>query len=196
MPRSLVDPNARMLNHAEFVYPPGDRALAKRLFEDLGCRVLDPQTDPVPEALGPAGGAYLIVYLDQSCEDLFDNVFYLSEVPSAQWEFEQQLGAALAGDEKLAGAHAAYREQRRDLPQATTHLGLAFPSTEALEAVMEGLASDEALAGRIHLSKVYRPGGPGSQDDRVVQSFVHTDICSNGLICFGQQFELQVRLDV
>ena len=40
------------------------------------------------------------------------------------------------------------------------------------------------------------PGEPDSADDRVVQAFLHTDICSNSLLTTGQQFELQVRLDL
>ena len=41
-----------------------------------------------------------------------------------------------------------------------------------------------------------RESEPGAVDDRVVQSFVETDLCSNGLLLFGQRFELQVRLDL
>ena len=76
-----------------------------------------------------------------------------------------------------------------------THLGLAFPSVSELEAAVDTLANDAALAPRIRQSKIYRPGEPDSADDRVVQAFLHTDICSNSLLTTGQQFELQVRLD-
>ena len=64
--RPLERPNARLLNHCEFVYAPGDRARVRLLFEGLGFRVLDPQTDPTPAHLGPAAGPYLIVYLDEA----------------------------------------------------------------------------------------------------------------------------------
>ena len=184
-----------MLNHAEFVYPPGDRALARHLFEALGCRVVDPQTDPIPEALGPAAGPYLIVYLDKACEDVIDNVMYVSEVPAAQWEFEQHLREVIAQDKELVRKRDAMRDQYTTLPQAMTHLGLAFPCVEDLDATVKSLAEDRELAGRIELSPVFRPGGGGGLDDRIVQTFVHTDICSNGLLCVGQRFELQVRLD-
>ena len=133
--------------------------------------------------------------LNPACDDPIDNVFYVSEVPPAQWAFEQHLSEAIAKDEELARKRDVMREQYGTLPQAMTHLGVAFPSVEQLDATVKSLGEDPALAGRIELSKVYRPGGGGDLDDRIVQTFVQTDICSNGLLCVGQRFELQVRLD-
>ena len=80
-------------------------------------------------------------------------------------------------------------------PQAMTHFGVAYPSAEEVDEAMEKLASNPDLKDRISLSNVFRPGGPGSVDDRVVQAFVYTDIIAVGLLCAGQQIELQVRLD-
>ena len=86
--RPLDRPGARMLNHVELAYAPGERALARQLLEALGFRVIDPQTDPIPENLGPAAAPYLIVYLDSDDGDVFDNVMYASQANEAQWRFE------------------------------------------------------------------------------------------------------------
>ena len=195
MARALAAPHARLLNHAEFVYAPGDRALTSRLFEALGCRVVDPQRGTSPDNLGPAASPYLIIYLDRGDDDVIDNVFYASEVTPAQWRFELALREQLASDAPLAEAARTQRAQFARTPHAMTHLGLALPSVSELEAAVDTLAKDETLAPRVQRSKIYRPGEPDSADDRVVQAFLHTDICSNHLLTTGQQFELQVRLD-
>lgn len=193
--RPLKRPGARLLNHIELVYAPGERALARTLLEGLGFRVLDPQTDPLPPELGPAAGPYLIVFVDPADDDLIDNVLYASEAGPAQWRFEQALRTRMNEDEELARLHRELRGAYPDLPQAMTHFGVAYPSAEEIDDVMATLAATPALQGRISLSDVFRPGDPGSVDDRVVQGFVYTDIVSVGLLAGGQQIELQVRLD-
>jgi len=196
MRRPLNRPGARLLNHIELVYPPGDRSLARALLEGLGFRVLDPQTDhPLPANLGPAADPYLIVYLDPSDEDLIDNVLYASEAGEAQWRFEEALRARMQDDQELAALHHELRSAYSGMPQAMTHFGVAYPNADEVDAAMARLASKPELEGRIRLSDVFRPGDPGSVDDRVVQGFVYTDILSVGLLAGGQQIELQVRLD-
>ncbi len=193
--RPLTTSAARMLNHVEFVYAPGDRPLVRQLFEALGFRVLDPQTDPTPEALGPAAGPYLIVFLDPDNEDLIDNVAYASEVGEAQWRFESAIRDQMAADATLAEHHAAFKATYAKQPQAMTHVGVGYPSADEVKSAMKQLTSNPKLAERLELSDVFMPGDPGSVDDRVVQAFVYTDLISVGLLCGGQQIELQVRLD-
>jgi hypothetical protein len=193
--RPLSNPTARMLNHVEFVYAPGDRALVRKLFEALGFRVLDPQTDPTPAALGPAAGPYLIVFLDPDNEDLIDNVLYASEASEAQWQFESAIRDRLAADAAFAEQHTALRSAYAELPQAMTHVGIGYPNADEVKTAMKRLSTTPDLSERIELSDVFMPGGPGSVDDRVVQAFVYTDLISVGLLCGGQQIELQVRLD-
>lgn len=193
--RPLTHPTARMLNHVEFAYAPGDRLLVRGLFEALGFRVLDPQTDPLPENLGPAAAPYLIVFLDPDSEDLIDNVMYASEVSDAQWRFESSLREHLAADTDFAERHAAYRAEYAQRPQAMMHVGVGYPNAEEVRAAMKRLAASPELSKRLELSEVFEPGGPGSVDDRVIQAFVYTDLISVGLLCGGQQIELQVRLD-
>lgn len=193
--RPLDRPGMHLLNHVEFVYAPGERALVRDFLEALGLRVLDPQTDPVPPELGPAGGPYLIVYLAAGDDDLIDNVVYASEARPEQWALEQALRERLAEDDALRALHERHRAAYAQMPQAMTHVGLAYPSTEAVKEAVGKLAATPALRDRITLSDVFEPGHPGSVDDRVTQAFVHTDLLSVGLLLGGQQFELQVRLD-
>lgn len=184
-----------MLNHVEFVYAPGDRPLVRRLFEALGFRVLDPQTDPTPKELGPAAGPYLIVFLDPDHGDLIDNVLYASEASDAQWRFESAIRDQLETNAEFAASHAAFRAAYSALPQAMTHVGVGYPNAQEIKTAIERISATPDLARRVELSEVYEPGGPGSVDDRVVQAFVYTDLISVGLLCGGQQIELQVRLD-
>ena len=193
--RPLDRPGVHLLNHVEFVYAPGDRGLVRAFLEALGLRVLDPQTDPTPPELGPAAGPYLIVYLAEGDDDLIDNVVYASEVRPEQWALESALRDRIGTDDALRSLQTAYHDAYAARPQAMTHVGLAYPSTKEVEAAMDRLAGNEALADRLTLSDVYVPGGPGSVDDRVTQAFVHTDLLSVGLLLGGQQFELQVRHD-
>ena len=196
MTRNLKDPLGKLLNHVEFVYAPGERELARRLFRAMGCRVVDPQEQGAPDELGPAAGPYLIVYLDAADPNPFDNVFYASEVTPVQWAFEKRLRATLGEDGALAEAHTALCENYPRFPQAMTHLGLAFPNVAEVEAALERLRGEQALAGRTKVSPLYRPGDDASVDERVVQAFVHTDICSSGLLSIGHHLELQVRVDL
>jgi hypothetical protein len=184
-----------MLNHVELAYAPGERALARQLLEALGFRVIDPQTDPIPENLGPAAAPYLIVYLDSDDGDVFDNVMYASQANEAQWRFECALRDRLENDAELKGLYQDLRGTYARFPQAMTHFGIAYPSAQAVKDAIARIANTPELAGRVTLSDVYEPGGPGSVDDRVVQAFVYTDVVSAGLLSAGQQIELQVRLD-
>lgn len=193
--RPLERPGAHLLNHVEFVYAPGDRALVRSFLEALDLRVLDPQTDPTPPELGPAAGPYLIVHLAEGDDDLIDNVVYASEARPEQWAFESALREHISAEGELASLQSTYRAAYAELPQAMTHVGLAYASTQEVEHAMARLASNEDLRDRITLSDVFVPGGPGSVDDRVTQAFVHTDLLSVGLLLGGQQFELQVRHD-
>jgi hypothetical protein len=195
MPRPLSHPTAKMLSHLELIYAPGERALAATLLRALGFRVLDPQTDPIPANLGPAAAPFLIVYVDPESDDVFDNVLYVSEVSAPQRRFEAALRERLAEDGELGKLHEELRAAYANEPQGMTHIGVGFASAEEVERACERVARNPQLAGRVVVSPVFRPGGPGSLDDRVVQAFVYTDVVATGLLCAGQQIELQVRVD-
>ncbi len=190
----LREPSSRLLNHNELFYAPGDRALARDLFRAIGCRVLDPQEEEGPSDLGPAAGPYLIVFVDPESSDLIDNVLYASEVPPAQWRFEQALRARIEGEASLGASFEEYRAGFARQPQAMTHLGLSMGEADLIAAIGR-IRSNGALAARVAVRGPFRPGEPGSVDPRVIQGFLQTDIVSTGFLLAGQQIELQVRLD-
>ncbi|MEZ4290516.1 MAG: hypothetical protein R3E53_08270 [Myxococcota bacterium] len=150
--RPLTRPRAHLLNHAELVYGPGDRPLARRLLEALGFRVVDPRTDPVPESLGPAAAPYLIVYLDRDDDDPIDNVLYVSEMSVEQAEFEALLRDRMADDEALGARLRALVEAFVERPQAMPHLGIAYADADGVRSALARVAGDPALAGRVRVS--------------------------------------------
>ena len=192
MARSVPETGNRLLNHTELVYGPGDRALARDLLRAIGCRVLDPQEETGPDDLGAAAGPYLIVFVEPESTDLIDNMLYASEVPPAQWAFEQAIASRLSDDDDLRAARDGFDECFRAYPQGMTHFGIAL-SEPQLDAALEAVA-DPRFDGRVELLGVFRPGDPGSVDPRVIQAFLRTDIFSTGLLIAGQQIELQVRV--
>jgi hypothetical protein len=194
MGRSLLEPTVRLLNHTEVVYAPGDRALARDLFRAVGCRVLDPQEESGPDDLGAAAGPYLIVFVEPDSVDLIDNVLYASEVPPAQWAFEQAIAERVVDDDGLRSALDGYNASFQSYPQGMTHFGIAMNAGQ-LDAALDAIAASPQFEGRLHVTGVFRPGDPGSVDPRVIQAFLRTDIISTGLLTGGQQIELQVRLD-
>ncbi len=175
--------DGRLHNHTELVYRPGERALAARIFETLGCRVVE------------TGGPYLLVLVEPSEQGPYDNVLYASEVTPEQWAFEQALARELAGSGAISEAFRAHRERLRREPQSSTHFGIRLPDPAALDAAIERIEKSSAeLGGRLSLSAVFRPGDPGSLDPTLVQAFVRTDVVAAGLVTLGQHFELQAHL--
>ncbi|WP_406290011.1 hypothetical protein [Embleya sp. NBC_00896] len=164
-----------MITHAELVYRPGERALARRVLELLGCRVSD------------RGGAFFSAFVDPGVSDYRTNVLYASEVTPEQWAFEGTLGP---GPER-----AAWRERLGRHPQTSCHFGIRVPELADLEAALAAIggagAGDPELAGRIEVLAVYRPGDPDAATDTMVQAFVRTDVLACGLLTLGQVVELQ-----
>jgi hypothetical protein len=181
MPKQLVDTSGRFLNHAELIYRPGERALSGKVFETLGCRVMD------------NGGTWVIIAVNPASDDWGNNVLYASEVTPEQWRFEQTLQKQLAGESPLGGAFAAFDQHMRKTPQRTTHFGIRFPTVkmldETLARIQSGLGPD--LRGRLSVSGVFRPGDPGSLSPTLIQAFVRTDVVAAGFVTLGQHIELQ-----
>ncbi len=73
------------------------------------------------------------------------------------------------------------------ITDAAPETGTRTP-TRALNPVELG---GNALAGRVSVSGVFRPGDPGSYTDTMAQAFVRTDVIASGLLTFGQHIELQ-----
>jgi hypothetical protein len=173
----------RTLNHVELVYRPGERELAVRLFELLGCRAVD------------RGGTFFSALVEPDIPDFVNNVLYASEVTPEQWELEQALTGAIGDHGAVGSAAGAYLARLRREPQRSFHFGVRYPELDALETTLARIddvaVTDPELAGRVSVSGVFRPGDPDSYTDTMVQAFVRTDVVAAGLLSFGQHVELQ-----
>jgi hypothetical protein len=174
---------ARQLNHVELVYRPGERHIAARVFELLGCAVAD------------RGGTFLTAFVEPTAKDFMNNCFYASEVTPEQLELEQALDRAMR-DGPLAVESNRYLERLQLEPQRSFHFGVRYPELGDLEAAVERISAAGAgeLAGRISVSAIFRPGDPGSYTDTMVQAFVRTNVVAAGLLAFGQHVELQWQM--
>ena len=179
---AMGDKSARALNHVELVYPPGERAQARALFELLGCDVHD------------SGGPFLTAKIQPDSTDLTNNAMYASEVTDEQWALEQALQTAVH-DGELRDSSAGYLAHLQAHPQRSCHFGIRYPTAESLEAALDRIEHvddvEPELKGRVSVSGVFRPGDPGSYTDTMIQAFVHTDVMASGLLTFGQHIELQ-----
>jgi len=182
---------AHRLNHVEMVYRPGERALAGRVFELLGMRVLD------------RGGTWMTALVDPEVADFSNNACYASEVTPEQWALEQTLASAVErsdddGDDGGVGTAArAYLDRLRTEPQRSFHFGIRFHSRDDFDATLDRVRTadgDPELAGRVTLSGVFHPDAPGAYAPNMIQAFVRTDVVAAGLLAFGQHVELQWHL--
>jgi hypothetical protein len=183
---TTVTDTAHRLNHVEMVYRPGERALAGRVFELLGMRVLD------------RGGTWMTALVDPAVADFSNNACYASEVTPEQWALEQTLARAIDhGDDELGLAARAYLERLRTEPQRSFHFGIRFHARDDFEATLDrvrGAADHPELGGRVALSGVFHPDDPGAAAPNMIQAFVRTDVVAAGVLAFGQHVELQWHL--
>jgi hypothetical protein len=181
---TLIDAG-RAINHVELVYRPGERALAAKVFELLGCRPQD------------RGGTFLTSFVEPSESDFCNNAVYASEVTPEQWALECALTDALATGGPVADAARHYLDRLREEPQRSTHFGIRVPDRDRFDSVIDALRDagehDPELKGRVTVSAVFAPGDPGALTDAMVQAFVHTDVVAAGLLTLGQHFELQYQ---
>jgi len=175
----------RAINHVELVYRPGERALAARVFELLGCRPND------------RGGTFLTSFVEPTEDDFCNNAVYASEVTPEQWALDCALADALTTGGPVADAAQHYLDRLREEPQRSTHFGIRVPDRARFDSIIEGLReagdNDPELKGRVTVSAVFAPGDPGSLTDAMIQAFVHTDVVAAGLLTLGQHFELQYQ---
>jgi hypothetical protein len=180
---AMSTPPTRLLNHSELVYRPGERELAIRVFEALGCAVSGKEN------------TYMGVRIEPSASGFINNMFYASECTPEQEALERELSAAIAAGGPLAESFRAQQEKLRNEPQSSTHFGIRLPSEAALAEVLERVRkTGEELGGRLSVSGVFHPSDPGALAQGMIQAFVKTDIVAAGLCTLGQHFELQVHL--
>jgi hypothetical protein len=180
---TLIDYRGRLLNHVEMLHQPGERALAIKAYEALGCRVSQPEKPT------------MVAHVAPDSDDKSNNILYSSEVSPEQWEFELAFKRALARDPELGRAFARYDDKYRNRPHGLTHFGIRYPSFAKLEATLHELETnlDPALRGRFRVTRVYRPEDEDRRTDRLIQAFVATDVIAAGLFCLGQLIELQAQ---
>ena len=146
--------------------------MTRRALAALGCQVRDGVT-----------GVWIFA----------DEVFLVSEVTPEQWAFEEWLGERIADEPQ--GPYKEFVDQLAVQPQRYHHLGIGFGTLTAWEETVERIrtlpTTDPALAQRLEVAAVFRPGDPGAFGDDFVQAFVRTDIFSVGLLTLGQTIELQ-----
>ena len=169
----------RRLTHVELLHRPGERDLAKRFFELLGCETID------------RDGHWFTSFVDPAApKDWSTNVLYASEVGEEQWALEQVLAAEPAVQR--------HREERRRRPQYGAHFGFRVGAPEALDEVVARVAeagrTGADFAGRVAVDGVYRPGEDGAIAPNMVQAFIWTDVVAAGLLSFGQHIEIQWHL--
>jgi hypothetical protein len=184
---TTVTDSGHRLNHIEMVYRPGERALAGRIFELLGMRVLD------------RGGIWMTALIDPAIADFSNNACYASEVTTEQWVLEQTLAAAItdAETDDVGRSARAYLDRLHAEPQRSFHFGVRYRSRDDFDATLDRVRATDAdpeLAGRITLSGVFHPDEPGAYAPNMIQAFVRTDVVAAGLLAFGQHVELQWHL--
>ncbi len=187
----------RRLNHMEMLYRPGERALACRVFELLGMRVVD------------TGGEWLYAFVDSNVDDYANNACYASEVTPEQLALEHALDAVMTASSGLTSGvendgpsvgtdlgrvARDYLRRIHDEPQRTFHFGIRYYRRDDFEAALDRIrdaTAEPELAGRLLLSGVYFPDEPGAYAPNMIQAFVKTDVVASGLLAFGQHIELQ-----
>ncbi len=186
---SDVEPRRR-LNHLEMMYRPGERALARRVFELLGMRVID------------NGAEWLFANVDPAIGDVRNNACYASEMTPQQWALEQAITAQISAGEadpsgEIGPAAAEYLTRLRSEPQRAFHFGINIFDRDDFDATLDRVrdaGTDPELAGRLELLGVYHPDDPGTLAPGMIQAFVRTDVVAAGLVAFGQHVELQWHL--
>jgi len=160
-----------LLNHAEMLYRPGERAHAQAFFETMGFGVTD-----LP------GGPWLVITVDPEKGPSPENVMYANEPTPAQLNFEAAFQKACENDAELADSLDRYKKIRRKHPQYVFHFGASLPTHEdwqqRLEALREANRSHPPLKGRLDI-KVSEPGLPDALGP-LSQAFIYQDILAYG----------------
>jgi hypothetical protein len=168
------------LHHVAAMYAPGERQVARAFLELLGCEVFESGSPFLLARLGPPGAG--------------ESWVFASEVTPEQWRLEETLRAERQGG-VLAGPANDYVRRLQDDPQHACHFAIRCPSEAEFEAALDRLehVADHtpALAGRVSISGVFRPGDRGAQSSTQTQAFVYTDVLASGMLAFGQHIELQ-----
>jgi hypothetical protein len=185
----LADYHGRMVNHVETLYQTGERELATRFVQTLGCTVVDTETTV------ETGSTILYAFPDPKEQDRLNNVVYISEIRPQQQALEDALRPLLRGESTVAKAFEAYVDRALTRPHGVPHFGIRYPSFESLEETLEVLG--EQIQGdfkdRVRFSQIVRPDDGSSMTGELIQAFIFTDVIVSGLFSIGQLIELQAQ---
>ena len=129
-------------------------APARRLFERLGCTLVENGPDP-----GHDG--FCTVLLDRDRPGNYaDNLLFLAQASPAQLAVEE---AVDGGVERSDGDDSPFTRSRSCAaarPEVASHIGIRYATLESLEAVLLGIEEDAReggpLHGRVELTKYRR----------------------------------------
>jgi len=172
----LVDVDRR-LTHVELLHAPGERALAIRVFELLGCTVAD------------SGGHWFTAFIDSNLRDYANNSFYASEAPVEQ----------IAIEASLPDSVEAWVEMIRATPQKSPHFGLRVGTTEEhqeiIERILDASTNDPELRGRIEVLGLFPHDAADAIATNMDQAFIWTNVVASGPLRLGQVIEVQWHLN-
>ena len=175
-----------LLNHVETLYRPGERDLAIRLAEALGCTISDTGFK------GDGSETFLAVHPNPSDPNPQNNAFYMSPMRPEQEALEDHLRQLSGKDGDFKRRLEAYRAAARTKPFGVPHFALRYSSGKAVQDAADRISAALAskLGDRLHL-RVFRPGDADAAVDDLVQGFLHQDVIVSGSFLYGQLIELQ-----
>lgn len=166
----------RRLSHVELLHAPGERALAARVFELLGCVVVD------------SGRHWFTAFVDTRLRDWANNVMYASEASAAQLAVEATMDAS-------AGA---WIDMVRAAPQEAPHFGFRVGSADEQRAILQRVREagehDAELRGRVAVLGLFPHDAPDAIATGMDQAFIWTDVMASGPLRLGQVIEIQWHL--
>ena len=166
----------RRLTHVELLHAPGERLLAARVLELLGCTIVD------------SGGHWFTAFVDVKLRDWANNVLYVSEAPAAQLEIEAAFADSV--DDWVTMVRSA--------PQKSPHFGFRVGTAEEHQAIIERVTaaadSDPELRGRIDVLGAFPHDAPDAIATNMDQAFIWTNVIACGPLRLGQIIEIQWHL--
>ncbi len=172
----IADYTGNLLNHVETLYRPGEREIAIRLAQALGCGILDTGFK------GDVDESFLAVHPNPDDPDIRNNAFCMSPMRPEQQALEAGFAATLTDYRHIA------RTKRFGVPHFALRYGSGDAVAEAAERLKGTLGAE--LGDRLHV-RVFEPGASGAMGARVVQGFVYQDVIVSGSFLYGQFIELQ-----
>jgi hypothetical protein len=167
----------RRLTHVELLHAPGERALAARVFELLGCTVSD------------SGRHWFTAFIDTNLRDYANNSFYASEAPTEQ----------LAIEAAMADSVDEWVDMIRTAPQKSPHFGLRVGTVKEYRFIVDNIRdasqNDPELRGRIEVLGEFPHDAADAIATNMDQAFVWTNVIASGPLRFGQVIEVQWHLN-